>query len=91
MTLQTVRTDVIRVTVYPIAMQDRATVEYAKLELLDDYRPAATLVEGSARIAPAYRAEIEFGEDELDRLFMTSPAEAPAFQGPTAAGQGSAR
>lgn len=51
--------DVVRVGVYLTDMTDRAAVGRARTEYFGDHRPAATLVEVSALIAPEFRVEIE--------------------------------
>ena len=53
------RTDVVRVVVYLTDMADRAAVARAREEYFGDHRPAATLVEIRALVAPQFKVEIE--------------------------------
>jgi 2-iminobutanoate/2-iminopropanoate deaminase len=53
------REDVVRVTVFLTDVADRAAVARAREEFFGEHRPAATLVEVSALVAPEYRVEIE--------------------------------
>ena len=51
--------DVVRVGVYLTDMSDRAAVARARIEYFGEHKPAATLVEVSALVAPEFRVEIE--------------------------------
>jgi len=53
------KSDVVRVGVYLTDMADRAAVARARVEYFGDHRPAATLVEVSALVAPELTVEIE--------------------------------
>ena len=53
------KTDIVRVGVYLTNMADRAAVARARVEYFGDHRPAATLVEVSALVAPELTVEIE--------------------------------
>ena len=48
-----------RVGIYLTDMADRAAVARARTEYFGDHKPAATLVEVSALVAPELRVEIE--------------------------------
>ena len=52
-------TDVARIVVYLTRIGDRAAVARAREEYFGSHRPAATLVEVSALVAPEYVVEIE--------------------------------
>jgi enamine deaminase RidA (YjgF/YER057c/UK114 family) len=53
------KTDVVRVSVYLTDMADRAAVARAREEYFEGHRPAATLVQVSALVAPEFTVEIE--------------------------------
>jgi 2-iminobutanoate/2-iminopropanoate deaminase len=53
------KTDVARVTVFLTDISDRAAVAAARTEYFGSHRPAATLVEVSALVTPAFKVEIE--------------------------------
>jgi enamine deaminase RidA (YjgF/YER057c/UK114 family) len=53
------RTDVVRVGVFLTDVADRAEVTKARLEYFGEHRPAATLVEIGALVAPELKVEIE--------------------------------
>ena len=53
------KTDIVRVGIFVTDMADRAGVARARTEYFGDHRPAATLVEVSALVAPEFRVEIE--------------------------------
>ena len=51
--------DVVRLTIFLTQIGDRAAVAKARTEYFGEHRPAATLVEVSALVAPEYKVEIE--------------------------------
>jgi 2-iminobutanoate/2-iminopropanoate deaminase len=51
--------DVVRVTVYLTDMADRGAVARAREQYFGVHRPAATLVQVAALVAPEYKVEIE--------------------------------
>jgi 2-iminobutanoate/2-iminopropanoate deaminase len=51
--------DVVRVTIYLTDIADRAAVARARTEYFGDHKPAATLVEIAALVAPELKVEIE--------------------------------
>ena len=53
------RADVVRVGVFLTDMADRAAVAKARTEYFGEHKPAATLFQVSALVAPEYRVEIE--------------------------------
>jgi enamine deaminase RidA (YjgF/YER057c/UK114 family) len=53
------KSDVVRLTVFLTHMSDRAVVAKARTEYFGEHKPAATLVEVSALVAPEYKVEIE--------------------------------
>jgi reactive intermediate/imine deaminase len=53
------REDVVRVGIFLTDMADRAAVARARIEYFGDHRPAATLIEVSALVAPEFLVEIE--------------------------------
>lgn len=53
------KTDVVRVGIFLTEMADRAAVAKARIEYFGDHRPAATLVQITALVAPELKVEIE--------------------------------
>jgi enamine deaminase RidA (YjgF/YER057c/UK114 family) len=53
------REDVVRITVFLTDMADRDAVAAARVEYFGEHRPAATLVQVAALVAPDYLVEIE--------------------------------
>jgi enamine deaminase RidA (YjgF/YER057c/UK114 family) len=53
------KTDVVRVGIFLTDMADRAAVAKARIEYFGDHRPAATLVQITALVAPELKVEIE--------------------------------
>lgn len=53
------KTDVVRVGIFLTDMADRAAVAKARVEYFSDHRPAATLVQITALVAPELKVEIE--------------------------------
>ena len=52
-------TDVVKVTVYLIDIDDRERINPVRQEIFGDARPASTLVEVSRLVLPAARVEVE--------------------------------
>lgn len=53
------KSDVVRLTVFLTSMADREAVAKARRDYFGEHRPAATLVEVSALVTPAFKVEIE--------------------------------
>ncbi len=53
------RTDIVRIGVYLTDMADRGAVALARSEFFGEHKPASTLFQVAALVAPEYRVEIE--------------------------------
>ena len=53
------KTDIVRIGVYLTDIADRAAVARARAEYFGDHKPAATLFQVAALVAPEYKVEIE--------------------------------